>query len=265
MLPVLIDLGPLNIYATGTLWGLAVFISGVTASRAAYRKGFHPLWMWDLVAYAFIGGLIFGRVGYFITKPGSLVDGPMEILRVWHGGMSLHWGVLGGFVVAYIHSRRYGISFLHFADVWAPALALGLAISRFGCFFNGCCYGLECPPHAWYAVVFPSAQMYANMPASYPLDNLPRYPTELMHFVANVIAYLILLRLQLKPVLPGRVFAGFFIFYSIGRFIVEFYRADMVHTSLLGLTVAQVASVAMIVVGLIMWWWFGRLAGKNKG
>jgi len=137
MLPILINLGFFKIYATGALWGLAVLISGITASRAAYRKGYHPLWMWDLVAYAFIGGLITGRIGYFITEPGSLSEGPMEILRVWHGGMSLHWGVLGGFIVAYIHHRRYGISFLHFADVWAPALALGLAVSRFGCLLGG--------------------------------------------------------------------------------------------------------------------------------
>jgi phosphatidylglycerol:prolipoprotein diacylglycerol transferase len=264
LLPVLINFGLFKIYATGTLWGLAVLVSGIAASRAAYRKGFHPLWTWDLVAFAFIGGLILGRLGYFITKPGSLEEGPMEILRVWHGGMSLHWGVLGGFTVAFFHSWRHGLSFRHFSDTLAPALALGLAVSRFGCFLNGCCYGLPCPEGYPLAVTFPTEPMYPGLPASHPTDGLPRYPTQLFHFAANFAVYLILMRLQLRPVVPGGVFAGFFIFYSAGRFVVEFYRDDMVH-AFWGLTVAQVASIALIAVGLVMWWAFAKWASREEG
>jgi len=95
------------------------------------------------------------------------------------------------------------------------------------------------------------------------MDALPRHPAQLYHVVANVIVYLILLRMQLKPVLPGRVFAGFFIFYSVGRFIVEFYRDDMVY-AFWGLTVAQVASIFLIIIGLILWWWFGKLAYAER-
>jgi phosphatidylglycerol:prolipoprotein diacylglycerol transferase len=137
MLPILLDFGSLKIYATGTLWGLATLVAGITASRACWRRGYHPLWMWDLVAYGFIAGLITGRIGFFITMPGAFEEGFLEIFRVWKGGLSLHWGVLGGFTAAYFHSRRYGINFLHFADIWVPAVALGLAISRFGCLLGG--------------------------------------------------------------------------------------------------------------------------------
>ena len=91
------------------------------------------------------------------------------------------------------------------------------------------------------------------------MDGLPRYPTQLYHVAADVIVYLILLRMQLKPVAPGRVFAGFLIFLSIGRFIVEFWRADMVY-SYWGLTIAQVASIALVVIGIVLWIWFGRMA-----
>jgi phosphatidylglycerol:prolipoprotein diacylglycerol transferase len=95
------------------------------------------------------------------------------------------------------------------------------------------------------------------------MDGLPRLPAQLYHVAANLVVYLILLRMQLKPVLPGRALAGFFIFYSIGRFIVEFYRDDMVYTWF-GLTVAQVASIGMVIAGIFMWWWFGKIATQRK-
>jgi phosphatidylglycerol:prolipoprotein diacylglycerol transferase len=102
-----------------------------------------------------------------------------------------------------------------------------------------------------------------GMPTAYPTDGVPRHPAQIYHVIANFAVYLILLRMQLKPVLPGRVFAGFFIFYSIGRFIVEFWRDDMV-MSYWGLTLAQVASIFLVIAGLILWWWFGRLALKRR-
>ena len=105
--------------------------------------------------------------------------------------------------------------------------------------------------------------MPGGLPTPYPTDGLPRYPAQLYHVVANVIVYLILLRMQLKPVLPGRVFAGFFIFYSIGRFIVEFWRDDMVY-AFWGLTIAQVASIFLIIIGIILWWWFGKSASVER-
>ena len=137
MLPILLDFGFIKIYATGALWGLAVLVAGITISRACFRRGYHPVWIWDLVAMTFLGGLIAARIGFFITTPGSLNEGFVEILKIWKGGLSLHWGVLGGFIIGYVYSRRQGIEFLHFADIWMPGLALGLAVSRFGCLLGG--------------------------------------------------------------------------------------------------------------------------------
>jgi len=137
MLPILLDFGFIKIYATGALWGLAVLVAGITISRACFRRGYHPVWVWDLVAMSFLGGLIAARIGFFITTPGSLNEGFVEIFKIWKGGLSLHWGVLGGFIVGYVYSRRQGIEFLHFADIWMPGLALGLTVSRFGCLLGG--------------------------------------------------------------------------------------------------------------------------------
>lgn len=108
-------------------------------------------------------------------------------------------------------------------------------------------------------ITYPTEPLPHNLPTPYPMDGLARLPAQLYHVAANLIVYLILLRMQLKPVLPGRALAGFFIFYSIGRFIVEFYRDDMIHT-VFGLTVAQVASIILVIIGIVMWWWFGKLA-----
>ena len=107
-------------------------------------------------------------------------------------------------------------------------------------------------------ITYPTEPLPGDIVTPYPMDGIPRFPAQLYHVVANLVVYLILLRMYLKPVIPGRIFAGFFIFYSIGRFIVEFYRDDMVYTPF-GLTVAQVASMVLVIMGIAMWWWFGRL------
>jgi phosphatidylglycerol:prolipoprotein diacylglycerol transferase len=261
MLPVLLDFGSVKIYATGAMWGIATIIAGIAVSRAAYRKGYHPLWIWDLVAFGFIGGLIAARIGFFITKPGALGGDIFEIFKIWKGGLSLHWGVLGGIIVGYFQTRKLKINFLEYADVWGPGLALGLAISRFGCILGGHCFGIPCDD-CWYAITYSTEPMSGGMPTSYPMDGIPRHPAQLYHVIANLAVYLLLLRMQLKPVLPGRVFAGFIIFYSVGRFIVEFWRDDMV-MAFWGLTVAQVASVLLVAIGIAMWWWSGRVAKRK--
>jgi len=167
--------------------------------------------------------------------------------------------VVGGAALSATWLMSRGQAVLQFADAAAPASALAYVIARLDCFTHGHCSGI--PSDLPWAVTFvPHTQAFVTQAAEGliapdALHTLPVHPTQLYHALLGVAAFLVLL--HMKTDVPGKRFAAAFIFYGVGRFVIEFFRGDAV--PVFGpLDVNHIASLLMLVAG--MWLWRFRVA-----
>lgn len=184
----------------------------------------------------FLWGIVGGRLGHFLFyEPEVFWHDPYEILQVWHGGMSIHGGLLGGLIFVYFWSRSQRRSFFEVTDVLVIPLAMTLIFGRGANFINGELWGK--PTGTDWGVVFPH------------VDEHLRHPTQLYESAKNIILLSILLvgyRLgwgQSRGVLTSVFLLG----YGVFRFIIEFWKD--IGWTFLSLNTGQWLCVVMMIVG----------------
>jgi len=231
MKPILLELGPLTVRTWGVMVALAFLASMTYVIREASKKGIERDKIINLAFFMLISGMIGARFVFVLTQFTYYIQHPIEILMIHQGGLAVHGGIFGGAIAAYFFARRNKISFVGLADILAPALILGQAIGRIGCFFNGCCHGKVA--NSFLGVKFPE------------IEGL-RHPIQLYEAGAFFLVFALLILFQDKFKKTGTLFATSAIVYSIIRFITEFMRDSMVEAY--GITYGQYASLAMIAV-----------------
>jgi phosphatidylglycerol:prolipoprotein diacylglycerol transferase len=206
------------------------FLAGIlVAGREMKRKGMPSQLIYDLALYLLIGGLVVGRLVFVAFNLGFYLKNPLQILMFQNGGLAIHGSLLGGLAAGYLFSRGRKLSLGRLADAVAPALILGQAIGRIGCFLNGDSYG-KITSMPW-AVNFPGLEGF-------------RHPTQLYEAGLNFVVFAVLWSLRKKEKFDGYLFLLYLVLYSIVRFVVEIFRESQILVS--PLTVAQVASLAII-------------------
>jgi len=245
--PVLLQLGPLKIYAYGTFLALA-FICGTLVSMAlARRKGLNAEAILQAAVYIVMAAIAGSRLLYVLLNPGPYLDNPWSVLNLPDGGLSLHGGVLGGLLTGYVVSVRLRVAFWPHADVVAPAVALGTGIARVGCFLNGCCYGvLSSVPWATLTRYAPGL----------------RHPSQIYEMLLDFGLFGYLIWRLGRPTYDGQVFLHYVIGYAIVRFVAEFWRDS--GSYLAGMSLAQVASIAIALVFLGVTWVLPRWTRSGK-
>jgi len=217
MHPILFRWGPLTLYTYGLLMALA-FLSGLLlATRQAEKEGIEPQLIIDLSFYLIMGALVGSRLFFVLLNYPYYSAHPLAIFQIWEGGLVFYGGLLGAAFTSAIYIRIKGLPFWQLADVFAPSIALGQAIGRWGCFFAGCCYGR--PTDLPWAVVFHHPKSLA------PLD-LPLHPVQLYSSAKDLVIFLFLIWQQRKAHPAGQLFWTYLLLYSGLRFIVEFFRGD---------------------------------------
>ena len=201
----------------------------------------------DLLLAAIVGVLVGGRHGYcFFYQPEKYLAAPIEIFKLWDGGMSFHGGAIGVALGISWYAWRNHRPFLQVADFLGPAAPIGLAAGRFGNFINGELWGREAPEWLPWAMIFPTG------------GDVPRHPSQLYQMLLEGVLLFILLWIYArKPRYRGQV-AGFFLAgYGIFRFIAEYWREPDDYLGLLGLgfSMGQWLSIPMIVIGIALFVW----------
>lgn len=257
--PVALQLGPLAIrwyglaYIAALLGGWLIMRRLLPRSTAAAPADAAD----DFLTWATVGVILGGRLGYVLFyKPAYYLSQPLEIVQVWHGGMSFHGGLLGVALATILFTRRRGLPLLGFADVLAVVAPLGLLFGRTANFINGELFG-RVTDVPW-GMVFPHG------------GPLPRHPSQLYEAgLEGLVLFLILAGLwKIRQVRerPG-VLTGLFIGgYGLARFVVEFYREPdaFLGTLPIGLTMGQTLSLPMVLGGLaLVGWSAGRMRGKT--
>jgi phosphatidylglycerol:prolipoprotein diacylglycerol transferase len=204
----------------------------------------------DLLFFVVLGVILGGRVGYILFyKASYYFANPLEILAVWHGGMSFHGGFLGVLIAVWWVARKYRLRWLQVTDFVAPLIPLGLAFGRLGNFINGELWGRVASPDLPWAMLFRDA------------GPLPRHPSQLYEFgLEGLLLFVVLWLYSARPRPVGAVSAVFLIGYGSFRFIVEFFREpdDFLGLLALHMSMGQWLSLPMVLAGVAMLLWAYR-------
>ncbi len=265
--PIAISLGPLQVHWYGIMYLLAFGLAWWFGQRrrAAGRLPVTHDQFSDLCFYLMLGVILGGRIGYMLFyDTAELIAHPLSLLRIWEGGMSFHGGLLGVLAAGLIWTRRHGLAFFDVIDFVAPLVPIGLGLGRLGNFIGGELWGRHTDV-AW-GMIFPRAldalgktrdelqQLYL----SGQLAGEARHPSQLYEFaLEGVLLFAILWWYSRKP-RPRYAVSGLFaLLYGAFRFSVEFVREPDAQLGFLALdwvTMGQVLSVPLILVGLLLLW-----------
>jgi phosphatidylglycerol:prolipoprotein diacylglycerol transferase len=238
--PVLIEIGPLTIRYYGLMYAVAILV-GLALIRREVRRRELTITEDEVVNFVLLvvsGGIVGARAYYVAFNWDFYGRHWLEIPAVWHGGLAIHGGLAGGVLAGWWFVRRHKLPLLTMADVTAPSLILGQAFGRFGNFMNGDAHGV--PTSMPWGMVFPPESI-----AGHEFPQTPIHPTMLYEMVLNLLIFFTLYRLRLRPAKKGFIFSLYLVFYSTGRFLVSFYRADSL---MLGpLRAAHLVSLLLIV------------------
>lgn len=258
--PVAISIGPLSIHWYGLMYLVGFALFWLLGTWRAKRDAWRDLTAEDVEELLFVGvlGVILGgRLGYcFFYQPEWFITHPLDIIRVWDGGMSAHGGVLGVIVAMFNFAKTREKSFLKIADFVTPLVPLGLFFGRIGNFINGELWGRVSSPDYVFAMIFPHAQ-----------DWLPRHPSQLYEAgLEGLLLFVILWLYSMRPRKDGRVAALFCLGYGVARFFVEFFREPDAFLGLqaLGLSQGQWLSIPMIFLGLAVWFWPTKIKNEPR-
>lgn len=257
-------------------WYALAYIAGILIAWrlavVAVRRA--PLWpndtppmtarqVEDLLTWIILGVIIGGRLGFVLFyQPAYYLQNPIEILRIWQGGMAFHGGLLGVVAAAWLYTRRHGLNALPTADLIAHTVPAGLLLGRLANFINAELWGR--PTELPWGVIFPGAAAQ-NCPDVVGL--CARHPSQLYEAALEglvlgiFLLWLVYRRRALKR--PGLVSGSFFAGYGSARFLVEFVRqpdAQFVgpdnplglawHIGGFGLSMGQLLSLPMIALGI---------------
>jgi phosphatidylglycerol:prolipoprotein diacylglycerol transferase len=275
--PIAFRIGPLQVHWYGIMY-LVGFASAWWLGRRRIRAGRLPgvdeQGFGDLLFYAMLGVVLGGRIGYMLFYAfGDLLANPLSLFKVWEGGMSFHGGLLGVVVAIVLWARRRKLHVFDVIDFVAPLVPPGLGFGRIGNFVGGELWGKY--TQAGWGVIFPRAETGidrlppAQLQAQYAsgaLDALARHPSQLYQAaLEGLVLFCVLWWYSARP-RPRYSVAGLFaLLYGIFRFLVEFVRIPDVQIGEGGylafgwLTMGQVLSVPLILVGLY-WLWIARRA-----
>ncbi len=250
--------GDFPIFGYGAMVLLGVLVGIFLLRKGAARRGLDADRVAELPLSLVLFGLLGGRTWYCIQFRNEVfADGDWtSVFRLWEGGLVLYGAIAGG-LLGFLWMQRKGSygNTRDLLDVIAPALAIGIAFGRLGCFLNGCCWGQVCEPDFPFAVSFPPGSPPALAFGSAENPSPPLQPTQIYSTIQGVfLCGLLWVAAGRWASRPGRTFALFLGLYSIGRSVIESIRAD--HGVLAGeLTVSQKAS--LVAAAVAIWLWFG--------
>ncbi len=244
MHPVLFHIGPFTLHTYGVFVAMA-FLSAIgLALKEARRVGEDTNKILDLCFYVLIAAIVGSRVLYVFINWQVFRQDPVEIIRIWHGGLVFYGGFIAACLTAVWYTRKEGLFSWKTADILAPSVAFGQFVGRIGCFFAGCCYGKPCE--------LPWAITFMH-PDSLAPKGMPLHPTQIYSSVNGLVIFVVLVSLKRVKAFEGQLFWMYVLLYGVSRSIIEIFRGDERGMLVGGLfSTSQFIGVLMIAVSLVM-------------
>lgn len=241
--PVAFNLGPLSVRWYGIIIAVGILLGYFVAQRALVKAGLHKDTLVDIIFYSALFGFIAARIYFVIFQWPYYVENPSEIIKIWHGGIAIHGGLIGGFIAGVIVCKVKNLNPFQIGDIVAPSIILAQGIGRWGNFMNHEAHGGPVSRAFLEKLHLPNfiiENMYIN--GQY------YHPTFLYESIWDVAGFTILVNIR-KHLKLGETFFLYLTWYSIGRFFIEGLRTDsLMLTS--NIRVAQLVSILLILISI---------------
>ena len=243
---VLLDLGFIQIYWYSLTMFLGVIVGIIVAKIEIKRKKIDNNLFDNMAFYAILFGFLGARIYYVLFNLDYYLSSPIEILKIWNGGLAIHGAIIGAVVAIFIYCRKKKINFIEILDICAPALIIGQVIGRWGNFFNSEAHG---------GVVSKAFLESLHLPKfiidGMYIDGVYYHPTFLYESILNLICFIVLMILRKnKKIRLGIITGIYLMWYGVVRFFIESLRTDAL---MLGsLRMAQVISIVIFIIGLVL-------------
>ena len=224
MHPVLFDFGWLEIRSYGFMLAVSFLLGIYVAGRRAKRYGVPSQLILDLSVYIIIAAVAGSRLLYVAFHLDQYAN-PLEIFALWQGGATFYGGLILAAFVSYVFVTRKKLSFLQVADIVAPSIALGVGVTRIGCFLSGCCYGkpTTLPWGISFPPVSPAGHSAAEVAAELGVASITLHPAQLYACGYGVVIFLALILGERLLMKRGATFGLLLVLYGIARFVVDFF------------------------------------------
>lgn len=239
MYPVLLNLGPLTIHTYGFLIAIGFLVAVSVIKRLAARDHLNVDRTIDLTFWCLFVGFIGARILFIITRWSEFAINPIDMFKVWQGGLVFFGGPLAviPFLIWYV--RKYKLPVWKVMDVLAPGLTIAHAFGRFGCLAAGCCYGK--PTGTSFGIY-----LYSDL-VDPSLRGIPLHPTQLYEATALFILFFGLLAVFKRRQFEGQVALTYLLVYPIIRSVIEIFRGDLIR----GFVIDDVLSTSQFISILV--------------
>jgi len=266
MHPILFEIptpwGALPIYSYGVMLGTSMIVAWYVIMWLGEREGFERETLANTFIITAVSAIVGARALYILTNPHEF-ESIRDLVNLRGGGLVAYGGFLGGFFGALFYLRSQKKSLLSFADVAAPTLALGLALTRIGCYLYGCDYGarLEDDAPSWLREIgtFPhwhdgnGSPAWAHHVANYGLahdaqHSFPVHPTQIYESLAGFVLLAVTIAMWRRRSFRGEVLLALTMFYGVWRFAIEYVRDDPERGFFFGFSTSQLVSLALVPI-----------------
>ena len=213
----LLTIGSFTVYGYGFMIAVGILAAWITIDFRAARQKLDRDCVFYLIIWCLVGGICGAKLLYWITEWKSILKNPGFLLDSIADGFVVYGGIIGGILAGWLYCRHKKISFLKYFDLAVPSVALAQGFGRIGCLLAGCCYGSE--TSGFFSITFRTSDFAPN--------NVALIPTQIYSSILDFVHFGVLLLIARHKKSDGQVAACYLIFYSLGRFVLEFFRGDL--------------------------------------
>lgn len=235
----LLKIGPFVVHGYGLMIAIGIMAAYLSVEYRAKMKGLRHDLIFNLTIWCALGGILGAKLLYILTQIKDIINDPSVLLQVSEGFV-VYGGIIGGIFSGYLFTRKHKLNFLEYFDIVMPSIALAQGFGRIGCLLAGCCYGLE--TKSPFNLVFPHSD--------YAPSDIHLIPTQPISSILNFLNFGVLVLISRRTKAHGQVAGFYLIFYSAGRFIIEFFRGDLERGQIGNLSTSQFISVFLFLIGI---------------
>ena len=229
---------------------LGIIVAYIIIRKEGHNQRLDKDYIFNVVFYGLIIGILGARIHYVLFNLDYYLEYPLEIIKIWHGGLAIHGGILAAAIFLYFYSTKVQkTSFLRSLDVILPGVIIAQAIGRWGNFFNQEAFGIEVSEKLLHKLLIPGFVIKGMY-----IEGAYHLPTFYIESILCLIGFLIIIfirtRLNNKV---GYVSSFYLIWYGIVRFIVELFRTDSL--MLFNIKIACVISVIFVILGIVLFFY----------